>query len=278
MTSSAISEELIALRRRARQRLVGAVVLTLVALIVLWNVLDAQPKSVQSTPPTPVQIVSSAPSLAGVPAVTPYAVPTPPVHGIKLVDPALPAPHAEVLQPSGQLGMPEPEPEPAPDFSALPATGQLSPPVNPTPASAAPAPSPTKATPAKAKEPAASTEKPPQKAKPAAAAPEDPIMAVATQNKAPKPDTPDPAAATPRPQATKGKFSVQLAALADTSKAQLMASKARDMGINAHTETMTGPNGQLTRVRVGPFANRAEADAARQKLAAAGISGVIVGH
>lgn len=63
MADAPISEELTALKKRARRRLVGAVALVLIALIVLWTVMDDQPP--QSLVQESVAIVSSKPALAG---------------------------------------------------------------------------------------------------------------------------------------------------------------------------------------------------------------------
>jgi DedD protein len=62
MADAPISEELTALRKRARRRLVGAVALVLVSLAVLWSVMDDKPP--QALLGDQVAIVSSSPSLA----------------------------------------------------------------------------------------------------------------------------------------------------------------------------------------------------------------------
>jgi len=52
----------------------------------------------------------------------------------------------------------------------------------------------------------------------------------------------------------------------------------RKAGFNAFTDSVPGPNGTLTRVRVGPVMNRAEADALKAKLKAAGKDGMVRPH
>lgn len=61
-------------------------------------------------------------------------------------------------------------------------------------------------------------------------------------------------------------FEVQLGVFSDMENAKQLQAKLAEHGIPSHTET---------RVQVGPFKTRAEADQAREKLKALGISGVI---
>lgn len=92
MADAPISEELTALKKRARRRLVGAVALVLIALIVLWTVMDDQPP--QSLVQESVAIVSSKPALAG--TVQPDPVMPPAELPADQIEP--PAPSAEPVQ------------------------------------------------------------------------------------------------------------------------------------------------------------------------------------
>jgi DedD protein len=71
--------------------------------------------------------------------------------------------------------------------------------------------------------------------------------------------------AAPLPERIKG-FVVQMGVFTSTQNAQALEAKLREQGIPVFTET---------RVVVGPFRNRVEADAARKKLKAMGLQGLV---
>lgn len=71
-------------------------------------------------------------------------------------------------------------------------------------------------------------------------------------------------AAAPAPKA----FEVQLGVFTDIDNAKQLQAKLAQQGIPSHTET---------RVQIGPFKSRAEADRAREKLKALGVTAVILG-
>lgn len=84
-----------------------------------------------------------------------------------------------------------------------------------------------------------------------------------------KPVVPAPAET---PPAASGKtYVVQLAALADSDKAQALKARAAETGLPTYTDTV----GKLTRVRVGPFATHEAATAAAVKLANNGMPGQV---
>jgi DedD protein len=68
---------------------------------------------------------------------------------------------------------------------------------------------------------------------------------------------------------------VQVAAFSDRYGARTLVAKLKRDGFPGYTETVTTDKGMLHRVRVGPYASREVADAARAKLKAAGFSGVV---
>ena len=76
------------------------------------------------------------------------------------------------------------------------------------------------------------------------------------------PEAPPAAAPTPAPAPIKNGFLVQLGVFSTPGNAQALRDKVAALGIPAHLES---------RVVVGPFRNRAEADAAREKLRASGL-------
>ncbi len=74
----------------------------------------------------------------------------------------------------------------------------------------------------------------------------------------------------PRPSSAQ-QFVVQVGAFAEAEKADSLSSDLKTRGFVAYTERA----GAVTRVRVGPFASRDEADRAAQRLGALGMNGVV---
>ena len=113
--------------------------------------------------------------------------------------------------------------------------------------------------------------------KPAATAPvAKPATTVAT-----KPvETAKPAAPAPKPVAASGTgFAVQLAAFSKPDDATALRDKLRSAGFSAFTEAVSTDKGTLTRVRVGPVLNRAEADQLKvQVKSKIGIDGIVRPH
>ena len=79
-------------------------------------------------------------------------------------------------------------------------------------------------------------------------------------------------AAVPKPE---GGFVVQLAAFADDKGANALANKLKKGGYAAYVEPVNTSRGTLWRVRVGGYGTRPEADAARVALKGEGYSGII---
>jgi DedD protein len=71
-------------------------------------------------------------------------------------------------------------------------------------------------------------------------------------------------------------FVVQLGAFSDPAKArqQQQSLISKDTS-KVYTETLKGDKGEITRVRVGPFRTREEADTARERLKKLGFDGVV---
>jgi DedD protein len=63
-----------------------------------------------------------------------------------------------------------------------------------------------------------------------------------------------------------GRFVVQVGAFADASKARETRLKVERAGLKTYTQVAETAEGKRTRVRVGPFASRAEADKAADKI------------
>jgi DedD protein len=64
--------------------------------------------------------------------------------------------------------------------------------------------------------------------------------------------------------------------LSDQAKVDALRGKLSAIGVTAHFSKVQTSKGEVTRVRVGPFASQAEAQQALQKLAHAGINGIII--
>ena len=71
-------------------------------------------------------------------------------------------------------------------------------------------------------------------------------------------------------------FVVQVAALTDADKAKEMQQRIAAAGVKTYTEVVPTTNGNVTRVRAGPFVARAEAEKVRDKLKDMGLGGNVV--
>lgn len=71
-------------------------------------------------------------------------------------------------------------------------------------------------------------------------------------------------------------YLVQVAALASQDKVNELQGKLKNAGIKSHTQKVATANGDRIRVRVGPFANREEADKMRGKISKLGLNGTLV--
>jgi cell division septation protein DedD len=149
-------------------------------------------------------------------------------------------------------------------------------------ATAAPAtpPAPAASTPGK---PAAV---PPPATKPVAPSAK-PAMATAPSAASGKNATPEAAAAAPAvekpaalsPAAAARGFAVQVSAFRAENEALTLRNKLRAAGFTAFSEKIQADSGTLFRVRIGPAANRDEADHLRTELSAKlGLSGMVVAY
>jgi DedD protein len=112
--------------------------------------------------------------------------------------------------------------------------------------------------------PAASAAAPPAPAAPPAATPA--AAAPPGQEHAPTPAKTSEPAAPSEPPAAEGRFSVNLGVYADSGHANALVKKLKQAGFMAYAETTDYKGKPAQRVRVGPFADRAAAEAARLKI------------
>lgn len=128
-------------------------------------------------------------------------------------------------------------------------------------------------------EPARSEPARPEPAKPVAAKPATPPPAAKPLEK-PVPAAPaQTAARQPEPAAASVGFAVQLGAFGSAADAGKLRDRARAAGFSAFVEQVRTDKGTLNRVRVGPVANRGEADQLKAQVAAKlGVSGIVRPH
>ena len=251
------AESIEVMRRRARHRLIGAAVLVLVGVIGFPLLFDTQPR------PVPVDIPIEIPDRN---KVAPLVVPAPVAE----------APVAKSATPAAS-------------HAAAPAAQRAS-----APRSAA-------------TNGLTEGEELVQSARPSAAkpAPAAPTVAAAAPAAAPKPDTKPPAAPAPAPEpkpaqrpddsararallegrsaepaasanAEDSRFIVQVGAFADAEKAREARTKVERAGLKTYTQVVDTKDGKRTRVRVGPFTNRAEADKAAARIKALELSASVL--
>ncbi|MEG2805203.1 SPOR domain-containing protein [Stenotrophomonas sp.] len=153
---------------------------------------------------------------------------------------------------------------------------------------AAPAPTPTPASTATASSASAASA---GAAVTTEALPPEPVAA--PKPAAPKPD-PKPVAAAPKPEpapaakpvaapaapaASSVGFAVQLGAFGQAVEANALRDKVRAAGFSAFVEQVRTDKGTLNRVRVGPVANRAEAENLKAQVASkVGVAGMVRPH
>src|ERR1700682_20989 len=226
------------LKRRARRRLVGAIVLALAARVILPLLLESDPKPLGDD----------------------VSIRIPPIDNSKFITPLSPAKGADGKavpnHPGAGTSTSPPSAAAAPDAAveakpagALNASGKPVETAQRAATDVAPSAAPTATSIIAAK---------PEPPKP-------PAPAATSVSGGTRPDVVSPA----------GGFVVQLAAFADAKAAPALASKLKSAGFPAFTETLKTDQGTMRRVRVGPYATREVADAEAARLNAAGYRGVV---
>ncbi len=117
---------------------------------------------------------------------------------------------------------------------------------------------------------------------PVAAAKPEPKPAAPKPEPKPTPAKPEPAAtvaAPAAPAASSVGFAVQLGAFGQATEANALRDKVRAAGFSAFVEQVRTDKGTLNRVRVGPVANRADAENLKAQVAAkVGVAGMVRPH
>jgi len=242
-------------RARARQRLIGAAVLVVAGVIGFPLLFATQPRPLPVD--TPIEIARRDGTVASARATAPAPVPNVIVN--------------ETAADAGREMSPPPQPEPeAPKPAPEPAKPAHKPADKPAAESHAdrPAPKPTERERKPAEKPA---EKPADKpaTKPAAKQGDD-ARAQALLNGQ------DASRRGDKPAAESGgRFVVQVGAFSEMSAAREARQKVEKLGLKTYTQVVETSNGSRVRVRVGPFADRVEADRAAGKIKAAGLGSAV---
>ncbi|MFB0372425.1 SPOR domain-containing protein [Xanthomonas euvesicatoria] len=142
------------------------------------------------------------------------------------------------------------------------------------------APTKTESLPPEPAKPVVAAPKPAEVAKPGPAKPEVTKPAPAKPELAAKPEPAKPVATAPAaPAASAVGFAVQLGAFGRAEDADALRDRVRAAGFSAFVEQVRTDKGALNRVRVGPVANRSDAEQLRAQVAAkVGISGMVRPH
>lgn len=245
-------------RVRARRRLIGAVVLMALGVVLFPLLFETQPRPLPRD--IPIEVARKG---------------------------AEPAPAASPVQAESSLSEREAlEPAPA---SATPVAAAV-PTAAPARASEAPAIAPAPAAASKAQATSvASAESRAAPSHPAPAKPEPKPEAKPEPKPGPKPES-KPAAETAAAKASaptsqqassptaaaasapgSGRFVVQVGAFTDPAALREARQRVEKLGMKSYTQEIVTPAGKRTRVRVGPFATREEADRAGARLKAVGL-------
>lgn len=232
--SASPNENIEVVRRRARHRLMGAVVLVLVAVVGFPMLFDTQPRPVAVDTPIVIPDRQNTPPLASAAPVPDEQAPAKPL---------LPAPQAVSTQ------------------ASLDAREEVV--VSTPPAIAAAKPEPAKES--------LPAEKAPEK--PVVVKPETkPAAPVKEEKPAPvtKPkDDGNKAQALLEGKAVKpsaGRVVIQVGAFTDAAKVRDVRNKLEQAGVKTYTQTVEKDGKNTTRIRVGPYESKEEADKAAARI------------
>lgn len=267
-------------RTRARQRLIGAVVLIGIGIVGFPLLFETHPRPIPVDLPIAIANKDKAPPLAMPPrAGEPRAEATaPPIITERREDAGREVPPpARADAPAGrERAAPGSAPGSAPASASAAAPERAQP--RPHAPAAVPAPTPTP-TPTPKPAPPSVAPKPampsPSPARPSSG--DDGARAQAMlegrdadkSRPAAKPQEP----ATP---ASGSRFIVQAGAFSEADAARDMRRKVEQLGLKTYTQVVDTASGSRIRVRVGPFATRDEADRAAGKLKSAGLSAAVL--
>ena len=248
------------MRRRARHRLIGAAVLVSLGVIGFPMLFDTQPRPIPVDIPIEIPDRNRAGPLLD-PDGTPSTVTEAPASRAATMA-SLSAGEEVIDAPSVRKPVPPPEPKPEPKPVPKP-----EPKPEPKPV-AKPEPKPEP-------KPVPKPEPKPEPPKPQPSQSDEAARARALlEGRAPPPPTPAPAAASAAAQ--EGRFIVQVGAFAEVEKAREARQKVERTGLKTYTQVVETKDGKRIRVRVGPLANRAEAEKAAARIRAVDLPASIL--
>ncbi len=224
-----------AIRQRAKYRLAGATVLVLAGVIGLPLLFDKQPRPIAVDTPIDIPDKNKLP---------PLVIPAAPATPVIKADAPVSAPPPAMITERAE------EPKKAQNSEQKPALAQVEPALNAIKNVVIDAPKPAVA--------AASS---------AASRPADAARVQALlEGKTAEPKAVDMKASAAQPAASEGRFVVQVGAFAENTRAHDVRLKLEQAGLKTYAQVAETKDGRRIRVRVGPFASRAEADKAAEKI------------
>ncbi len=261
--SDAPSDPVLPEKKRARRRLVGAIALVLAAIIGLPMILDSEPQplaqDISIQIPSKDQPRPSRQLRAPVPAAEPYAQPA--AQPEQIMEPAAPAAAADAPGKTTSVDRGNQQAASEPGSKAAASVPKIQIPSKPEIKSelkqAAPEPKSTSKIEAKA-----SLDDAREEARAKAILEGKPVA---------KTDAIKTSVDT-----KSGKFVVQVAALASKEKINELRNKLKAAGIQSQVQKVATASGDRTRIRVGPFASREDAEKMRARLIKLGLNGTLV--
>lgn len=258
------------MRRRARHRLIGAALLVLLGVVGFPLIFDTQPR------PIPVDTRIEIPDRDKVaPLVVPAVVPAV-VAAPAASTEAAPVVAARAPEPVAKVAKPAPEhavvPAPVHKDASKPAFTEAKP--------------QAVANKSETRSEAKSGSRSEARTEPPAVVVHSPAPPVASVNEADRARAllegrsgkvaAATLAATPTAAAGGDRFIVQVGAFSDEAKAREARQKLERAGITTYTQAVQTKDGMRTRVRVGPFQGREQAEKASAKIKALGLSAAIL--
>lgn len=254
------------MRRRARHRLIGAALLVLLGVVGFPLIFDTQPR------PIPVDTRIEIPDRDKVAPLVVPAVVAPPAASTE----AAPVVAARASEPVAKVAKPAPEhavvPAPVHKDASKPAFTEAKP--------------PAVANKSETRSAAKSESRSEARTEPPAVVVRSPVPPVASVNEADRARAllegrsgkvaAATLAATPTAAAGGDRFIVQVGAFSDEAKAREARQKLERAGITTYTQAVQTKDGMRTRVRVGPFQGREQAEKASAKIKALGLPAAIL--
>lgn len=261
------AESVEAMRRRARHRLLGAGVLVLLGIIGFPLLFDTQPRPVAVDIPIEIPDRNKVKPLAlpvAPPVASAGATPESATSGTRVAKASNENEMITEAADGSEITTSKPVAEPAPRPAARPERK--------------PEPKPEVKTETKPKPETRVEARSEPKPEPKPVAPRSAALSTTDGARAlallDGKSSPSPAVAAS--DNTKGRFVVQVGAFADPAKASEARQKLERAGLKTYTHVAKTADGERTRVRIGPFSTRAEADRAASRVKGLSMSAAIL--